>query len=329
MVQDWRGRGVATLTLNPALDLQTAVDLVEPENKLRCDAPRQDAGGGGVNVARVIRRLGGRAPCILPLGGPFGQVLAARLAAEGLQPQVVPIAGETRQSFTVLDRSRQAEFRFVLPGPRLSAGEVRALEQALERLEPRPGVLVMSGSLPPGFPSARLSRLAARLRQRGVRLALDASGEGLKAGLEAGVWLVKPNRKELGDCLGQELADRAGQLKAARGLVAGGCAQWVALSLGREGALLVGEGFAAFAPALSITPVSTVGAGDSFMAGLVWELSRGARPEAALATAVAAASATLMSPGSGMARRADIRQLRPQVRVEVLEGVDPRRVSNP
>jgi len=325
MAQDRLGTGIATLTLNPALDLQTAVDVVEPENKLRCDAPRQDAGGGGVNVARVIRRLGGRAPCLLPLGGPAGQALQSRLAAEGLEALVVPIAGETRQSFTVLDRSRQAEFRFVLPGPRLSAREVSALEQALERLDPRPGVLVLSGSLPPGFPPARLSRLAARLRRRGVRLALDASGEGLKAGLEAGVWMVKPNRKELGDCLGRELPDRDAQLAAARGLVAAGRAQWVALSLGQDGALLVGKGFAAYSPALPITPVSTVGAGDSFLAGLSWELSRGAAPEAALATAVAAASATLLSPGSGMARRTDIRRLRPQVKVEILEGAGARR----
>jgi 6-phosphofructokinase 2 len=312
---------LATLTLNPALDLQTAVDAVEPENKLRCDAPRQDAGGGGVNVARVIRRLGGRAPCILPLGGPAGHSLKLRLEAEGLSAVVVPITGETRQSFTVFDRSRGAEFRFVLPGPNLGAGEVRALEAAVFGMNPRPDILVASGSLPGGMDPGRLTQLALRLRRRGVRLALDASGAGLKAGLEAGVWLVKPNRKELGDCLGRDLTDRASQLDAARALVAGGRAEWVALSLGADGALLVGEGFAAYASSLPIAPVSTVGAGDSFMAGLVWELSRGARPEAALATAVAAASATLLSPGSGMARRADIRRLRPQVRVEVL-GVD-------
>lgn len=322
MAQDRRWASLATLTFNPALDLQTAVDVVEPENKLRCDSPRQDAGGGGVNVSRVIRRLGGRAPCVLPLGGPAGQALGARLAAEGLQAAVVPIAGETRQSFTVHDRSRQAEFRFVLPGPRLAEREIRALEDALENLEPRPGVLIVSGSLPPGLTPSRLARLARRIRRRGVRLALDASGEGLKAGLEAGVWLVKPNRKELADCLGQDLPDRDAQLAAARSLVARGSAEWVALSLGADGALLVGPGFAAHAPALPINPVSTVGAGDSFLAGLTWELSRGARPEAALATAVAAASATLLSPGSGMARRADIRRLRPQVQVATLPAED-------
>jgi 6-phosphofructokinase 2 len=318
MVQSRLEPVLATLTLNPALDIQTGVDVVEPENKLRCDAPRQDAGGGGVNVARVIRRLGGRASCVLPLGGPAGQSLQARLAAEGLDAIVIPIQGETRQSFTVLDRSRGAEFRFVLPGPRLGAAEFRAVERALDDLQPRPDVLVASGSLPAGLDPKRLTRLASRVRRRGVRLALDASGEGLQAGLEAGVWLVKPNLRELGAYLGRDLPDRDSQLAAARGLVAAGRAEWVALSLGREGALLVTANFAGYAPALPITPVSTVGAGDSFMAGLAWELSRGARPEAALATAVAAASATLMSPGSGMARSADIRRLRPRVRIEVL-----------
>jgi 6-phosphofructokinase 2 len=233
---------------------------------------------------------------------------------------VIPIQGETRQSFTVLDRSRGAEFRFVLPGPRLGAAEFRAIELALEALQPCPDVLVVSGSLPAGLNPGRLTRLASRVRRRGVRLALDASGEGLQAGLEAGVWLVKPNLRELGACLGRDLPDRDSQLAAARGLVAAGRAEWVALSLGREGALLVSANFAGYAPALPITPVSTVGAGDSFLAGLAWELARGARPEAALATAVAAASATLMSPGSGMARSADIRRLRPRVRIEVLAG---------
>lgn len=311
---------LATLTLNPALDLQTGVDHVEPENKLRCDVPRQDAGGGGVNVARVLRRLGVRATCILPLGGPAGEAVRMRLDREGLDARVVPIAGETRQSFTVLDRSRFAEFRFVLPGPRLRSGEVRALEAALAGLTPRPDILVASGSLPSGVDPARLSRLAAGLRRRGVRLALDASGDALRAGLEAGVWLVKPNLKELSECLGRDLGSPGSRLDAARGLVAGGQAAWVALSLGREGALLVGDGFAARAPALPITPVSTVGAGDSFLAGMVWELSRGRPPAEALATAVAAASATLLSPGTGMARRADIRRLRPGVQVEILTG---------
>jgi 6-phosphofructokinase 2 len=311
---------LATLTLNPALDLQTGVDIVEPENKLRCDVARQDAGGGGVNVARVLGRLGGRATCILPLGGPAGQALQARLADEGLDALVVPIAGETRQSFTVFDRSRGAEFRFVLPGPKLKAGEVRALETALADLSPAPDVLVVSGSLPAGMDPTRLARLAARVRRQGVKLALDASGEGLRAGLEAGVWLVKPNLRELQQCLGRDLPDLSSQLSAARGLIDDGRAAWVALSLGRQGALLVGAGFAAHAPALPITPVSTVGAGDSFLAGLVWELSRGRPPRQALATAVAAASATLMSPGSGMARSADIRRLRPRVRIEVLAG---------
>lgn len=324
MAQERPGSSLATLTLNPALDLQTAVDSIEPENKLRCDEPRKDAGGGGVNVARVIRRLGGRARCLAPLGGLTGQVVAARLAEEGLEAHVVPIAGETRQSFTVLDRSRGVEYRFVMPGPGLTARELRAVEEALDRLAPEPSILVISGSLPPGLAPAHLSRLCGRLGRRGVRLALDASGNGLRAGLEAGVWLVKPNRKELADCLGLDLPDRDTQLKAARELAVGGAAEWVALSLGADGALLVGAGFAAYAWALPIAPVSTVGAGDSFMAGLVWDLSRGKRPEAALATAVAAASATLLSPGSGMARRRDILRLRSQVRVEILEDVRDR-----
>ena len=130
MAQDRLGTGIATLTLNPALDLQTAVDVVEPENKLRCDAPRQDAGGGGVNVARVIRRLGGRAPCLLPLGGPAGQALQSRLAAEGLEALVVPIAGETRPGWTCgatwPARPGRASPSSIAPGRRSSGSSSRA-----------------------------------------------------------------------------------------------------------------------------------------------------------------------------------------------------------
>ncbi|HWA63579.1 MAG TPA: PfkB family carbohydrate kinase, partial [Caulobacteraceae bacterium] len=188
---------IATLTVNPAVDVSAEVDRLEPERKLRCEAVRHDPGGGGVNVARVIRRLGGDALAVLAAGGDAGARLSRLLAAEGVETRAVPIAGETREDFTALDRSSGRQYRFVLPGPQLARAELQRIVSQTVGLTPKPSVVVASGSLPPGAPPDLYGRLARRLARRGVRMALDASGPALAAGLAAGVWLAKPNLREL------------------------------------------------------------------------------------------------------------------------------------
>lgn len=309
---------ILTFTPNPALDLSTSTDRVEPVRKLRCAAPRLDPGGGGINVARVLHRLDQAVQAVYPAGGPTGSRLTGLLAREGLDSLTIQIAGETRQSFTVTDRGDRAEYRFVLPGPVLTQAEWQACLDVVFSGAAAGDVLVVSGSLPPGVEPEAMAALAKRARAAGLRLALDSSGPALAAALGAGVWLVKPSLRELSDLLDRRLETRADQLRACRDLIAAGSAGIVALSLGEAGALLVTAGEALEARGLAVEAVSTVGAGDSFLAGLLRGLTGGAVPAEALRQAIAAGAAALLAPGTSLSRAEDMRRLAPRVEVRAL-----------
>ncbi|MEN2740316.1 1-phosphofructokinase family hexose kinase [Microbacterium sp. X-17] len=301
---------IVTLTMNPALDVSATTDRVVPEHKLRCGPARFDAGGGGVNVSRAVRNLGGHSLAVYPLGGLNGETYRAHAAAAEISSAVIPIAGETRESFTFSDRSTGEQYRFVLPGPTLSEDEWRACLATVRARLPRGGYLVASGSLPPGAPEdfyARLARLAA---DEDVRLIVDASGRPLEHALAEGVFLIKPSRNELAQLVHAdgELGPEE-QLDAVTALVSAGRAQVVALSLGAAGALLVSSTGILRSTSPAVPVVSAVGAGDAFLAGLVLRLAQGRSLDEAFRTAVAAGSATTTMPGTELCRRADVERL--------------------
>ena len=304
---------VLCLTMNPAVDLATATERVVPTHKLRCSDTLHDAGGGGINVARVLARMGG-APALLSLaGGPAGDWLRTRLTQEGLAATLLPIANDTRISFTVHESSSGAEFRFVMPGPTVSAAEWQASLDHLQALDPFPDVLVASGSLPPGVPMHVYARLARLCRARGARLVLDTAGAPLAAALDEGVYLIKPNLRELRELTGQPLADPAAWQAAAMALVNDGRAQVVALTLGHLGAVLATTEGTWVAEPLPIEVASAVGAGDSFVGGLVWALQQHWPLTEAFTWGVAAGSAALLSAGTGLCDPADVRRLQAAV----------------
>lgn len=298
---------IATLTLNPSVDLSFFVDRFAPGEKLRCAAPRRDAGGGGVNVARVVRRLGGRAMAIFPAGGANGERLTALVRAERLPHLAQPIAGETREDITAEARESGEQYRFVMPGPTLGRTEWRGLLETAIAVAPK--VLVASGSLPPGAPITFYRRLAGFTRDAGIKFALDSSGLALRHGLAGKVWLVKPNLVELQQVIGCDLRCMETRRAACRSIVARGDAEIVALSLGAEGALLVTQDVALQASAPKITPASAVGAGDSFLGGLVHALTEGNDLGEALRWGVACGTAAIAAPGTQLCRAADARRL--------------------
>ena len=311
---------VLCLTMNPAVDLATETERVVPTHKLRCGDTLHDAGGGGVNVARVLTRLGGHCTAVCPTGGSSGQWLQKRMREEGLDSVFLPIAEETRVSFTVHEHSSGAEFRFVMPGPRLSEAEWQHCLQWLEALQPFPDLLVASGSLPPGVPSDFYARLARLCRRQGARLVLDTSGPALAAALAEGVYLFKPNLKELAELSGQSLESAKQWQTAARQLVLDGKADVVALTLGHLGALLVTRDAMWSAPPLDVPVASAVGAGDSFVGAMVWGLQRGLPLEQAFAWGIAAGTATLLSAGTALCQPEDVRQLQAQVQLTRIEA---------
>lgn len=301
---------IATLTLNPAMDLSTAAAQVEPTRKLRCSLPRYDPGGGGINVARVVASLGGDAVAIYPAGGPFGDMLQRMLAALGLAQICVPIDGYTRESFTVDETGTGRQYRFVLPGPNLAPAEQQACLEAIAQLDPPPAFVVLSGSFPPGVAVTFFDEVAALVQRLGARLVLDCSGEALQyAASRGGIYLLKPSLNELASLMGQAEEDEAGQEAALRSLVERGVAEIVVLSLGGEGALLASQAGVERFRAPDVPVCSAVGAGDSMVAAIVLALSRGWSLRDAVRYGIAAGSATIMRPGTELCRAEDVERL--------------------
>ena len=299
-----------TLTLNPALDLATTTDHIAPTHKLRCGPVQRFAGGGGINVARVLHRLGADVCAWALAGGAAGTQVRQLLAAEGVPTLLQPISGDTRENFSVVETTTSQEFRFVLPGPTLQPAEWQACLDALATHTPPPRWLIASGSLPPGTPDDFYAQLARAASGRGVRVAVDTSGPPLAAALQAGVALVKPSLRELRDVMQKPLEHAADWCTAAQSLVHSGAANIVALSVGEQGAVLATHEGVWQAPALNVPATTgTTGAGDCFLATLVWALDRGDAPAEALRWGVAAGAAALLHPGTTLAQADDVRRL--------------------
>ena len=300
---------IATLTMNPTIDLAAQATRVRPTHKLRTFAERQDPGGGGVNVASVIHALGGRSLAVILSGGSTGRLLEELLGEAGMACRAVPIAGRTRTSHTVTDASNGHEFRFIAQGPTVGEAEWTQILDAVAEVEA--DWLVASGSLPPGVPEDFYARLGRVAVQRGIRFVLDTSGPALRAGLAAGkVELVKSSLTELESVAGRKLPSETAQEAAARDIVQQGWARLVALTLGERGALLVSEAGALRLPALDVVVNGTVGAGDSFLAGMVMALAEGRGDQDAFAWGVAAGAAAVTVTGTAHPERNTVERLR-------------------
>ncbi len=309
-VRDVPADRVVTLTMNPALDAATSVEALTPAIKLRCEEERYDPGGGGLNAARLIARLGGDVLAVHACGGASGQRLARLLEEDGVPQRIVEIEGETRQSLAVTERSTGRQYRFVLPGPRMTAEEGHAaLDAVLD--EVGGGTLVLaSGSLPLGVPADFYGRLATEVADAGGRLVVDTHGDPLRLALEAGVFLIKPNWREFDALAGVERGrGDLGRVQQAQALVADGSAEVVIVTLGDQGALVVtAEGHQEIEPP-QVQAESTVGGGDAFAGGLLFALARGAPLDAACRLAVACAAAAVCTPGTAMPLRRDIERI--------------------
>jgi 6-phosphofructokinase 2 len=304
---------IVTLTLNPAIDESTSVDHVVADRKLRCRAPRLEPGGGGINVSRAIRRLGGDSLAIYVAGGPAGNLLYSLLDKEGISQRPLEIETWTRENLNIYEESSGRQFRFVFPGPALSDEDWSRCLKEIESLHPPPAFIVASGSLPPGVPDDFYARLARWARRAGTRMVLDASGPALARALEEGVFLVKPSLREFQALSGLADAEESHLRWEAAKLIAGGRCEGLVLSLGNAGILLVTprEAERIFPPTVPVQ--SSVGAGDTLLAGIVLRLRMGRPLAEAARFGVAAAAAAVMRPGTELCRREDAERLYEQM----------------
>ena len=305
---------IVALTLNPCIDASSEADQVRPTRKVRTTNERFDPGGGGINVARVIDLLGGRAHALYLAGGLTGHTLDKMIDEIGLSRTTIAIEGDTRISHTVFERSTGQEYRFVPEGPEIAEAEWQACLETLGNIDA--DYLVASGSLPHSVPTDFYARVARIAAERDIRLVLDSSGEPLKAALTEGIHLLKPNLRELADVVGHDLRTREEQHDAAMEIIGKGHTELIAVSLGADGAFIASdEGcYDLASPPAELR--SAVGAGDSFVAGMTLGLVRGRNIQGALRLAVSAGTAAIMTMGTELCRRSDVERLDSQLAQE-------------
>lgn len=300
---------IVTLTLNPAVDQSSSVEHVVPERKLRCRPPRYEPGGGGINVSRVIRELGGESLALYTAGGCTGQLLRDLLDLTGVAHRPTPIQGWTRVSLSVFEESTGQQFRFNMPGPDLDDEELEAFLRSLQAVEPKPGYIVGSGRLPPGVPDNFYACVARVGSEIGARVIIDTSSGALKRAVERGVFMIKPNTNEMNELAGRRLQDEVEQEAAAMDIVRKGGAEVIVLSLGAAGVLTATKEGCERMRAPTVPIQSKVGAGDSMVAGIVLSLARGRPTRDAVLFGLAAGAAAVMTPGTELCRREDVERL--------------------
>ncbi len=312
---------ILTITLNPALDLATETEVVRPGVKLRCGPPRTDPGGGGINVARAVRRLGGAAFALVASGGATGAQLQALLAAEGVLTGLLAAPGDTRISLSVADGATGEQYRFMLPGPTWNAADVAiSLSMLRSALSPG-GYCVLSGSQPPGLGDGFPADFAETCAESGARLVVDTGGRPLAALVAApgpGVEVLRMNHEEAEELAGRVFSTPSETAGFAASLVAKGVARIVVVARGAEGSVMVTDGLRVQGVAPRVEVRSKVGAGDSFVAGLTLALARDLPADEALRHGVAAASAAVMTEGTALCTREDVEMLLPQCRLSPL-----------
>lgn len=298
---------IITLTLNPALDKSAKVERLIPDKKLRSFDIKFEPGGGGINVSRAIHKLGGETLAVYPQGGFTGDYFASLLEKEGIKQQTISIKETTRENLMVVETSTDQHYRFGMQGASLSDEEVDKLLNLIK--EEKPEILVASGSLPPGLPDNFYSEIGKVARELNAMYILDTSGKALKEGVNAGVYLLKPNLSELSSLAGVESAEMEQVDDIARGLISDETCKAVAVSLGPRGAMLVTADVCEHIPSPPVHKKSVVGAGDSMVAGMVLKLAEGKDMKEVIRYGVAAGTAATITPGSELCRPDDVKNI--------------------
>jgi len=298
---------IVTLTVNPALDKTAHFRGLVPEQKIRCEEPRYDAGGGGINVSKAIARLEGQSFCVFTSGGPIGSMLEELVQKESITFEAIKTTNWTRESFVAVDDNTNSQYRFGFSGSAISEGEQKEIIQTLQDLKPK--FLVLSGSLNEGLPADYYQNLANLAKQSGSKVIVDTSGEALQKVLETGVYLIKPNVGELAKLIGVERLEMDEVVHAAQTLIEKGSAEIVVVSLGPQGAVLVTTTQVEFVPAPNVVKKSTVGAGDSMVGAMTWALSQNKSLKEVVQWGVACGSAATMNEGTQLFKLEDAKRL--------------------
>jgi len=299
---------IVTITFSPCIDKSASVDKLVPEKKLKCKSLKLEPGGGGINVARAIKKLGGEATAIYPIGGYTGKFFHQLMIDETISSIVTEIKNETRENIMILEESTNQQYRFGMPGTKLEQREWQLLLQSVNAISDAK-FIVASGSLPPGVPEDIFARIARIAKKKGVKFIADTSGEALKHAADEGVFLLKPNLGELSFLLNKNYLQSGEIAGAARQIISKGNCEMVVVSMGSDGAMLVTREIVKKVSPPVVKRKSTVGAGDSMVAGIVLALLNGNIIEDAIQYGVACGTAATLNPGTELCRKEDADRL--------------------
>jgi 1-phosphofructokinase family hexose kinase len=298
---------IVTITVNPALDKSAHFKGLVAEQKIRCEEPRYDAGGGGINVSKAISRLGGTSLAVFTSGGPTGKMLEGLISKERIKHKAIEIQSWTRESFVGVDDNTNSQYRFSFPGPAITSAEKEEIIKTIRELKPK--FLVVSGGLNKDLSIDFYQKIAEIAKKSDSKMIVDTSGEALEKVLETGVYMIKPNVGELAKLIGVERLELEEVNEAAKQIIAKGGAEIVVVSLGPQGAVLVTKDYYEFVPAPNVAKKSTVGAGDSMVGGMVWALSQNKSLKEVIRWGVACGSAATMNEGTQLFKGEDAKRL--------------------
>ncbi len=298
---------ITTLTINPSLDKSTHFTGLVPEKKIRCEKPRYDAGGGGINVSKAISKLGGNSLCVFTSGGSPGELLEELVANQEIESHIIKTKNWTRENFIAFENTSKAQYRFGFPGNELSEEEKQIILSTIS--EWNTSYLVISGSLNEGIENNFYQKIIKIVNKTKTKVIVDTSGEALGKVVETGVYLIKPNIGELAKLIGVERLELPEVEQAAQNLIAKGIAEIVVVSLGADGAILVTKNETHFVKAPKVEKKSTVGAGDSMVGGLVYALSQNKTLKEVIQLGVCCGTAATMNEGTQLFRKEDVEKL--------------------
>lgn len=299
---------IVTITFSPCIDKSTSVAALMPEKKLKCAAPKLEPGGGGINVSRALKKLGGDSIAIFPSGGYTGKFFNHLMVNENITTVIINALHETRENIIVIDESTNNQYRFGMPGTELMTVEWERCLAAVQEIEDVE-FIIASGSLPPGVPLNIFAQLAKMAKNMNAKFIVDTSGEALKEALKEGVYLLKPNIGELSTLASQKKITEQEASTIARSFIIKGKCEVMVISMGADGAMLVTENIIEIIKPPEVKRKSTVGAGDSMMAGIIYYLSLGKNILEAVKYGVACGTAATMNYGTELCRKDDVEYL--------------------
>ena len=308
---------IATVTLNPSLDRTVTVEELVMDEANRWTSLRRDPGGKGINVSRVIHELGGETVAYGFIGGIDGETLKHLLQQQAVPFDFTQIKGEIRSNFIIADLATYHQTRIDAPGPHIMRHELQKLVQKVKHISPKPDFLVFAGSVPPAVPADIYRQLIEAAKNNGIKTVLDSDNKWLKEGIKAKPNVIKPNVHEAEELLGKHLRSEAAIVKALKALVDRGI-EVAVISRGKDGLIAANGEMVLKAIPPQVEVRSTVGAGDSTIAGLVLKLNEGLGIDEACRWAVAAGTAAALTPGTELCRREDVVKLLSKVKIKRL-----------